>query len=154
MPKDLVESFRAGDELTADLVDAILRELRRLRKMSAAPPLGIFNAEGMAPPTFYLVEETSDLIVPFKNDTGVDVTAGSIATPYSFTATLLFDGYHAGPPVTYGPDLVMQNTIGGVTSAKVTIPGQHVLNVVIKAGASGWGIYRNGYFYPVSWDSC
>lgn len=137
MPKDLVDSFRAGDELTADLVDAILRELKRLRKMTAAPPLGISNTDGMTPPVLYLLDE--DKIVPFQAPAG-GVAVGSIASPTTFTATLLMNGSSSGTFT--------------ATSAPTTGLGRHFMNVAISASANGWAVWYNGYLWPITWDSC
>lgn len=50
---DLIDGFRAGDELTADLLDAMMRELKRWRHLSVVPPLGIDGAHGDAPPVLW-----------------------------------------------------------------------------------------------------
>lgn len=137
MPTDLIDGFRPGDELTANLVNAILRELQRLRKMSAAPPLAVDDANGIGPPLFWMHEE--DQVVPFKNATGSDIAAGVPATPTTFTPTLLV----AAP-----------NGTLAVTSETLTNMGKHVMNVSIKNNAIGWGCWLGGYLYPLTWDSC
>lgn len=135
MPKDLIDSFRSGDELTANLVDAILRELQRLRKMNAAAPLAIDNADGGGPPLFWMLDD--DNIVPFK--AGSSVAAGSISSPTSFNPTTL--------SVKADGTLV-------ATTEDLTGYGKHIMNVPINANAIGWGCWMGGYFYPLTWDNC
>lgn len=137
MPKDLISSFRAGDELTANLVDAILRELCRLRKMTAVPPLGISNAEGMSPPVIHLA--SSKTLIPFQAPAG-GVAAGSLSAPQAFTASLVYS-------TTQG------QFIGGGTTLTTTL-GKHFMNIAIPASANGWAVWYDGYLWPITWDGC
>ena len=140
MPKDLVDSFRPGDELTGELVDAIVRELKRLRGMYAAEPLVIEDANGPGPPLLWMLDE--DVLVPFQNATGSDIGASSLtgATPFTATLLVLKTSGNSGSMTT--------------TNALTTNLGRHIMNVTIKNGANGFGVWYGGYFYPVTWDNC
>lgn len=98
--------------------------------------MGLANAEGMAPPVFYMVE--SDNLVPFQNDSS-PVLAGSLGTPSTFTATLL-----------------MTATGGAFTAsgAPTTTMGRHFMAIDIPASANGWAVWRDGYLWPITWDGC
>lgn len=48
---------RAGDVITVDMYNSILRELRRWQKFSVAPPLAIANVTGDAPPVIWLADQ-------------------------------------------------------------------------------------------------
>lgn len=90
MPDDF-PYLRDGDELTPRHFNLIYDELRRWRKLSAAPPLAVDNADGDAPPVLSLVEQR-----PFF--------------------AVLTGGYVPGPPAGYpwqevliGPGRAVQN---------------------------------------------
>lgn len=140
MPKDLIESFKPGDELTGNLVDAIVRELQRLRKMNAAAPLAIDDGNGVGPPLIWMLDE--DTIVPFKAPSG-GVSAGSIS------------GSSPGPQ-TFTPIMLIPAADGtfSTSSETMTNMGRHIMNVAIGADAIGWGCWYSGYLYPLTWDTC
>lgn len=137
MRKDLIKSFRAGDELTVELVDAILSELCRLRKMTAVPPLCMSNAEGGSPPVIHMA--AGKTLIPFQAP-AVGVEAGSLSIPTNFTASIMYS-------TTQG------QFIGGATAQTTTL-GKHFMNIAIPASANGWAVWYDGYLWPLTWDGC
>lgn len=86
--EELPRKFKAGEELSVALIQAILDELWRLRGMDAAPPLGILNGAGARgeSPLFYY--EDFDRLVPAL--TTEDVSGGSYSSPVQTTVSFLW----------------------------------------------------------------
>lgn len=131
--EDLPKDFYPGQELTADLIRAILQELHRWRKAQAAPPLVLERADsGDAPPQFWYFGE--DRVVPFRVTTAV--AAGSIGTPTSFTALLL----RSVPGGTsFAADSIAETTTSGLN-----------FGPAIPANSNGWAVWRDGHLWPVT----
>lgn len=53
MKSDLPKRFREGDELTASLINDILEELWRWRKMEGMPPVYVSDADSDVPPLIF-----------------------------------------------------------------------------------------------------
>lgn len=87
---DLPRTFPKGSELTNRLVDAIVRELWRWRKVQAAPPLVIDYAESDQAPIFSYYSESGDDNRRWAV-TASSFSAGSLASPVQGTVTLYID---------------------------------------------------------------
>lgn len=132
MSDALPKAFKPGDELLGRHIDALFREFWRWRKAVAAPPLEIHDvASDTDPPKFYY--DPSDTIVPFQ--AGSAVAAGSIASPTSFTATLLAAAGAAGFTT---------------TGAGTTTFGRNEQTHPLLPGLTYWGVWRNGYLYSAA----
>lgn len=87
---DLPRTFPKGSELTNRLVDAIVRELWRWRKVQASPPLAIDYTESSQPPVFSYHSQDGDDNRRWAV-TLSSIAAGSLASPTQGTATLYKD---------------------------------------------------------------
>lgn len=94
---DLPRHFKTGDELTGDLIQAILDELWRWRKAHASAPLNLDNADGraMEPPGFWL---SADLPLTPAQAGSSGVSAGTPSAPTSGTVNLVYNSGAAGSP--------------------------------------------------------
>ncbi len=136
MPTALPKRFESGTELTADMMNTVLEELWRLRRMDAAPPLTIDNADSDQAPIF-LFHGSLD-IIPAQSAGGV-VAAGSLASPTQFTANIL-DRYGA-----VNGDLAATGGGAAVTaynSYPGSIPANALIFLVYTAGE--WRVLSAG----------
>lgn len=85
MKSDLPRKFRDGDELTASIIDGILKEIWRWRRADAAPPLHISEADSDESPVFSFFDIPAGQI--FAGDTGGGYAAGSPASPTAVTTS-------------------------------------------------------------------
>lgn len=86
MKSDIPKDFKEGDELTASLVNDVLKELWRWRQIQAAPPIHIDNEDSDIPPTI------SSSVSPYSLAWGQTPTGGysggTISSPASNTTSM------------------------------------------------------------------
>lgn len=124
---DLPRTFPKGSELTNRLVDAIVRELWRWRKVQAAPPLIVDYAESDQPPIFSFINQ----YVEFAwGNTGSGFTAASGTPPVPTSQTItLYDITPGSPPVftNRSPTVTAWNPYsasGGIAASKTAFFGK------------------------------
>lgn len=134
MPGDF-PTLGDGDALQPWHLNVIYRELERLRKMTAAAPLAIDNADSaFDPPTFMTF--AVDQVVPVKLD-GSGIAAGSAFSPSPGTVSLLYTA-------SGGADFT--------SSSANTETMYNIYGTAVGANKVCWAVWYNGLLYLLVGD--
>lgn len=137
MKSDLPRSFKEGDELTASLVNGILEEVWRWRKMEAMPPIYVSESDSAAPPIISFFQVPDGQI--FAGTTGGGFAAG---TPTSPTA------------VTTSCTIYLTEGTSGWTSAITTTTAYSIYSATIAASKTAyyWKSPKTNNYYILTAD--
>lgn len=143
MKSDLPKSFKEGDELTASLVNDILQELWRWRRMEGMPPLHVSETDSDAPPVISFFQQSGGQI--FAGTTGNGFNGGSPASPKQVTLTSLG---------TVGCDIYMTETSTGWANPTNVINAYNIYTLAIVGNkyAYYWKSPDTGNYYIITAD--